>query len=260
MRTVALANQKGGVGKTTTAVNLAAAVAQRGQRVLLIDLDPQGNASMHLLGPAVGELDITVYEVLQGKVSAQSAIRPVESTPGLDVLPSNLDLAAAEAEFLGAVARERILTTALEGIEAHYDLAMLDTPPSLGLLTINALTAADFVVVPVQVHFFALAGLSVLRGLIERLRQTRVNPGLSILGIVPTFYDARETLTHEIMEKLRGAFGELVTEIVIRRNTDTARAAGWAQAIVTAAPGTLGGQDYQALATELLARMERKKG
>jgi chromosome partitioning protein len=256
MRTLVLANQKGGVGETTTAVNVAAAVAQRGQQVLLVDLDPQGNASMHVLGQAVAELRRTVLDVLWGDTPVEDVALPVEGNPGLEGLPANLDLAEAEVEFLNAIARERLLLSALRPMTKPYDLVVIDTPPSLGLLTLNGLTAADAVVVPVQVHFFALAGLSTLRRAVERIHD-RVNKSLQIVAVVPTFYDARESLAQEVMAKLREAFGDLVTQTVIRRNTDTARAAGWAEAVVTAAPKTLGGQDYEALAAEILERLEK---
>jgi len=256
VRTVVLANQKGGVGKTTTAVNVAAAVAQRGQHVLLVDLDPQGNASMHVLGQAVADLRKTVLDVLRGDTPVEEVALPVEGSPGLAVLPANLDLAEAEVEFLNSIARERLLLSALHPKATPYDLVVIDTPPALGLLTINGLTAADAVVVPAQVHFFALAGLSTLRRAVERIHD-RVNKSLQIAAVVPTFYDARESLAQEVIGKLREAFGDLVTQAVIRRNTDTTRAAGWAEAVVTAAPKTLGGQDYEALTAEILARLER---
>jgi chromosome partitioning protein len=256
MRTVALANQKGGVGKTTTAVNLAAALAAKGQKILLVDLDPQGNAGMHLLGPEVGEYDETVYQVLRGDIPITQALHHAPSVPGLDVLPANITLSAAEAEFLAAVGRERLLADALDEVNS-YDYVFIDSPPSLGLLTLNALAAADAVLVPVQVHFFALAGLSILWGVVDRVK-AKVNRGLRIGGVIPTFFNARESQSVEVVEKLRTTFGSIVFDTVIRRNTDTAKAAGWAEAVVTAAPTTLGGQDYLALTDEFLRREAKR--
>jgi chromosome partitioning protein len=252
MRIVVLANQKGGVGKTTTAVNLAAALAAKGQKILLVDADPQGNAGMHLLGPEVGEYNQTVYQVLRGDISPAQALRQAPSVPGLDILPANITLSAAEAEFLATVGRERLLADALAEVEG-YDYVFIDSPPSLGLLTLNALAAADEVLVPVQVHFFALAGLSILWGVVDRVR-AKVNRRLRIGGVIPTFFNARESQSGEVVEKLRNTFGSVVFDTVIRRNTDTAKAAGWAEAVVTAAPTTLGAQDYLALTEEFLLR------
>lgn len=256
MRIVALANQKGGVGKTTTAVNLAAALAAKGLKILLVDIDPQGNAGMHLLGAEVGGYEETIYQVLRGDIPAARALHQVPTVQGLDLLPANITLSAAEAEFLAAVGRERLLADALDGLNG-YDYVFIDSPPSLGLLTLNALTAADEVLIPVQVHFFALAGLSILWGLVDRIK-AKVNRRLRIGGVIPTFFNARESQSIEVVAKLRQTFGPLVFETVIRRNTDTAKAAGWAEAVVTAAPGTLGGQDYLALTEEFLRRHEKE--
>jgi chromosome partitioning protein len=252
MRIVALANQKGGVGKTTTAVNLAAALAIKGHQVLLVDIDPQGNAGMHLLGPEVGTYEDTIYQVLKGEVPLRRVLRSIPTVAGLSLLPSNITLSGAEAEFLSAVGRERLLADALADLK-EYDYIFIDSPPSLGLLTLNALAAADEVLVPVQVHFFALAGLSILWSLVDRIK-ARVNHKLYISGVIPTFYNAREGQSLEVVDKLRQTFGSLVFENVIRRNTDTAKAAGWAEAVVTAAPSSLGGQDYIAVAEEFHRR------
>ena len=159
-------------------------------RVLLVDIDPQGNAGLHLLGPEVGSYNETVYQVLRGELPAAEALRPVPTVPGLDVLPANITLAAAEAELLVAVGRETLLAEALENV-AGYDYVLIDSPPSLGILTLNALAAADQVLVPVQVHFFALTGLSILWSLVDRIH-TRVNKRLRIAGLIATFYNARD--------------------------------------------------------------------
>jgi chromosome partitioning protein len=212
---------------------------------------------MHTLGPEVGGYEDTIYQVLKGDIPFHKAIRTIPTVPGLDLLPANIALSAAEAEFLATVGRERLLADVLEEAKG-YDYVFVDSPPSLGLLTINALAAADWVIVPVQTHFFALAGLSVLWGLVDRIK-AKVNKRLRIVGIVATFYNSRESQSIEVVDQLRAKFGDIVYDSLIRRNTDTAKAAGWAEAIVTAGPRTLGGHDYWALTEEFLRRQEGGK-
>jgi len=255
VKVVALANQKGGVGKTTTTVNLAAAVAMKGKRCLLADLDPQGHSSINLLGPEVYEEDYTktMYEVLSGKIAPQAAIRPFPSVEGLDILPTNLNLGAAEIEFLSAVGRESIFSNMLEEVSG-YDYVFVDCPPNLGVMMMNGLVAADSVIVPVQVHFFPLFGLKVLWRFVERLK--KLNKRLEITGVVATFTHEREKLSKRTIGQLRDAFGDLVYETTIRRNTDVAEAPSNQEAIVAANAKAPGGQDYLALAEEFLRREE----
>src|SRR5690349_5159559 len=221
MRTVAIANQKGGVGKTATAVNLGAALAQKGKRVLVVDIDPQANAGICLLGPEVTGLKPTVLEVLKGEFLAADAVKPVEGVIGLNLLPCNITLSLAESELAGEVGRERFLADALEGM-SEYDYAFIDCPPSLSLLTINALAAADEVLVPCQAHFLAMTGLSILWGAVNRIK--RVNKRVSVEGIVGTFFNSREAQCVDVMAQLREKFGSTVYGTLVRRNTDIAKA------------------------------------
>jgi chromosome partitioning protein len=256
MRTVALANQKGGVGKTATVVNLGAALAQKGKRVLIVDSDPQANAGICLLGPEVAHHRPTLLEVMKGEASVADAVKGVPTVPGLDLLACNITLSLAESELSGEVGRERFLADALDN--AHgYDYALIDCPPSLSLLTINALAAAGEVFVPCQAHFLAMTGLSILYGAVNRMK--RVNKALKIEGIVGTFFNSREAQCVDVMTQLREKFGTTVYATVIRRNTDIAKAASWTEPVVTAEPHSLGGQDYLALAEEFLNRHEGSK-
>jgi chromosome partitioning protein len=255
MRRIALVNQKGGVGKTTTAVNLGAALARRGQRVLLIDLDPQANLSTHL-GLRVEDSALTSYGVLCANTKVADAI-VATSTPGLMVLPTNLDLSGAELELANALGREALLRDALEQFEreqsdAPYDFALFDCPPSLGLLSINGLVAAQEVFIAVQTEFFALQGMTKLVEIVQ-LIQRRMNPKLQITGIVPCLYDSRLRLAREVLAELRRYFPHQAFTRPIQSNVKLAEAPSYGQTIFEYAPESSGARDYAALADEVLA-------
>lgn len=255
MRRIALVNQKGGVGKTTTVVNLGAALARRGQRVLLIDLDPQANLSTHL-GLRVEDSARTSYGVLCANTKVAEAIVPT-ATPGLMVLPTNLDLSGAELELASALGREALLRDALELFEreqqdAPYDFALFDCPPSLGLLSVNGLVAAHEVFIAVQTEFFALQGMTKLVEIVQ-LIQRRMNPKLQITGIVPCLYDSRLRLAREVLAELRRYFPHQAFARPIQSNVKLAEAPSYGQTIFEYAPESSGARDYAALAEEVLA-------
>ncbi len=258
MRRIAFMNQKGGVGKTTTCVNLGAALARRGLRVLLLDMDPQANLTVHLdIRP--DSVDRSIYDVLAGRATLAEAVRPT-STLGMDVVPSSLDLAGAEMELVSTVGREQVLKEAVDRLEAAdagaaepYGFLLVDCPPSLGLLAVNALTAVREVIVPLQAEFFALQGMARLRevvGLVDK----RLNPGLSILGILPSMVDSRTTLSREVLAEIRGYFGNAVFGTAIRRNVKLAEASSHGRTVFEYAPDSNGAADYAALAEEVLRR------
>jgi chromosome partitioning protein len=252
-RIVAVANQKGGVGKTTTAINLAASVATRGHRVLLVDFDPQGNASSGV-GYTRDRIQLTIYDALVGDVSTADVIRPTEITT-LFVIPSTTDLVGAEIELIGAEQRERYLATALAPVLDRFDYVVIDCPPSLGILTLNALVAADGVVVPMQAEYFALEGLSALTATIDKVRAA-YNPRLTIDGVLFTMYDGRMNLSSDVRAEVAKHFGAKVFATAVPRNVRLSEAPSHGKPALLydlRCPGT---RSYLAVAEEFLARTQ----
>jgi chromosome partitioning protein len=251
-RVMTVANQKGGVGKTTSTVNLAVAFALHGLRVLVIDLDPQGNASTGL-GVDHTSGTPSVYEVLvEGASLAETAVE-VEQAPGLWCVPATIDLAGAEIELVSVVARESRLRRAIEAYENEVDYILVDCPPSLGLLTVNALVAADEVLIPIQCEYYALEGLGQLLQNIE-LVQSHLNGGLRVSTILLTMYDGRTKLADQVAQEVRSHFGELVLDVVIPRSVRVSEAPGYGQSVMTYDPGSRGALTYYEAAREIAER------
>ncbi len=251
-RIIAMCNQKGGVGKTTTAINLGAALAEYGRRVLLVDFDPQGAATVGL-GINALDMDTTVYNLLLNpRLNAAEAVCKT-NVANLDVLPANIDLSAAELQLVNEVARESALARVLRQVEGEYDVILIDCQPSLGLLAVNALTAAHGVIIPVATEFFALRGVALLVETIETVRD-RINPRLKIDGIVPTMVDTRTLHSREVLERLNEAFGDLVFETEIRRTVKFPDASVSTEPILSFAPTHSGSEAYRRLAREVIAR------
>ncbi len=254
-RIYAIANQKGGVGKTTTAVNLGACLAATGQRVLLVDVDPQANATS-CLGVDRRELTHSIYDVLLDGAMAEQARQPTQHAQ-LDLIPATSGLAGAEVELVGLMAREYRLQKALAPIREQYDYLLLDCPPSLGLLTINALTAArDGVLIPVQCEYLALEGLGHLLKTIYMVRDN-LNPQLTIVGVILTMYDARTNLSKQVVDEVRRYFPAYVFQTVVPRTIRLSEAPSYGETILSYAPTSVGAVAYQALARELLDRDRR---
>jgi chromosome partitioning protein len=251
-RILAIANQKGGVGKTTTSINLAASLAKTRRRVLLVDLDPQGNATM---GSGVNKESVatSTYSVLIGGDAIETATLTVES--GYDLVPSNASLSGAEVELIELENRERRLRNALSPIRDKYDYILIDCPPALNLLTINALVAANAVIIPMQCEYYALEGLTALLNTIRRIREG-LNPPLEIEGLLRTMYDPRNRLDNEVSAQLKRHFGDKLYRTIIPRNVRLAEAPSYGKAVIAYDLQSKGAQAYLALAGEILRRQE----
>jgi chromosome partitioning protein len=254
-RVVAFANQKGGVGKTTTAVNLGGEFALRGLRVLLVDCDPQGNATTSL-GITKRDLTTTTYDVIMGMAEPDQAIRSTGRN-GYDLMPASEHLAGAMIELTAVERREWRLAEALGKIETRYDWVLLDCPPSLGLLTLNALCAASGVLIPLQCEFLALEGLAQLKGTIDRIHD-HLNARLTIVGVVMTMYDGRTNLAQQVVEEVRRYFPQRICNILIPRSVRLSEAPSYGQLIAEYDPQSRAAQAYAALAEEVLGRVERR--
>ena len=249
-RVIAIINQKGGVGKSTTAVNLGAYLALAGKRVLLLDIDPQGNASSGV-GVDKGKVRKCMYSVLIEGEKIERIIEPT-AIEGFEVAPASIDLAGAEIELVSTINREFRLKKALEPIGDRYDYVLIDAPPSLGLLTVNGLTASNSVLVPIQCEYYALEGLSQLLRTIELVRE-HLNPGLQIEGVLMTMYDARTNLSQQVVEEVRGVFGDKVYQAVIPRNVRLSEAPSFGLPIIKYDAKSKGAEAYRRLAEEVMA-------
>ena len=251
MKIISIANQKGGVGKTTTSINLSAGLAAEGKRVLLIDADPQANASSGL-GIDIKTLDKTIYECLVSDLDPNTAVLPT-SLPNLSVLPSHIDLVGAEIEMLNLDDREQRMKQMLARLNDIYDYILIDCSPSLGLITVNALTACHSVIIPVQCEFFALEGIAKLLNTIKIIK-SRLNPDLQIEGFLLTMYDSRLRLSNQVYEEVKRHFGQLVFDTVIARNVRLSEAPSHGMSVIEYDPLSKGAQNYIQLAKELINR------
>jgi len=250
MRTIVITNQKGGCGKTTTAVNLAAALAQMGQRVLMVDLDPQAHATLGL-GCEPESCKRTIYHSLANKQVAISRILVKTQIPGLDLAPSSIQLAKAEQELIAISRKEYILANQLETVSDKYDVCVIDCPPSLGLLTFSALVASTDVIVPVQVHYYALEGLKQLLETVKTARKRFYPCSVKILGILLTFVEGKAALSHQVETQMRGFFGDLVFDTVIHKDVRLAEAPSAHEPVFTYAPDSKGAAEHKILAEEI---------
>lgn len=253
-RIIAVANQKGGVGKTTTTINLAAALAKRGKRVLIVDLDPQGNASTGL-GSDPADRHLTTYDLVLGEARLDEIARETD-TKNLWLIPATTDLSSADIELVSNEKRSFLLSDAIKGTRLNFDLVLIDCPPSLNILTINAMVAAHSVIVPLQSEFFALEGLSQLMLTIREVRQS-ANPSLRIEGVVLTMHDSRNRLARQVEQDARDTLADMVFDTVIPRNVRLSEAPSFSMTALDYDPTSSGAQSYMALAQELLTRIQK---
>ena len=252
-KVISITNQKGGVGKTTTSINLAASLVRRGKRILLIDMDPQGNATVGC-GVEPEQIENTIYDVLLEEATAAQAISA--SDCGVDVMSANGELAGAQVELLNEIGREIRLQKALTDQQANYDYIFIDCPPALNVLTINALVASDSVLIPMQCEYFALEGLSALISTVRKIRET-LNPKLSVEGLLRTMFDKRNSLSGEVSKQLESHFGDKVYDTVIPRNVRLAEAPSYGEPALDYAPESKGARAYLRLADEILKRASK---
>ncbi len=252
-RTIAIANQKGGVGKTTTAINLSASLASKGKKVLVIDTDPQGNTTSGF-GIEKNDLENTIYELILEECSINECILN-DVIPGVSVIPSNVNLAAAEIELIGIDKKEYILKKEVDWVKDKYDFIMIDCPPSLNLLTINAMTTADSTLVPIQCEYYALEGLSQLIHTVNLVKE-RLNPNLEMEGVVFTMYDSRTNLSLQVVENVKNHFKQKVFDTVIPRNIRLAEAPSYGMPIAVYDPKSTGAEAYMRLADEVINRKD----
>ena len=251
-RVISMCNQKGGVGKTTTTINLGASLAEYGRKVLLVDFDPQGSLSVGL-GLNPHEMEHTVYNLLMDREVTLDDVVVPSGVPGMDLLPSNIDLSAAEVQLVHEVAREQTLQRVLAPAIEHYDVILIDCQPSLGLLTVNALTASDGVIVPLECEYFALRGVALLKTTIDKVRE-RLNPRLEIDGVLGTMYDGRTLHSREVMDRLVQAWGDKVFHTVIRRTVKFSDSTVAGEPITSYASASAGAEAYRSLAKEVALR------